>query len=594
MSSTGTAACSDLPRIGEDRSQKASQWFDRDLLDAISAPVCLCDGDGTIVRSNRRAEQLLGPGPHVVEFRQRTGDPGAAAADDAGVGAASGIGTSLQGRRLTIANAQGLRRTVSADGELLRDGQGHIVGTMWHLHGSGQLQPEQFELEHGRLEDFFHNAAVALHLVAADGTILRANQAELDLLGYDARDYVGRSITEFHDDPDTIADILRRLGAGERLDKYPARLRARNGDIVHVQITSNALFRDGKLVHTRCFTVDVSEQHAIQQALQKQVAREHELLDALPVALYTTDADGRVAFFNRAAVEFSGRTPELGSDYWCVTARLYEPDGTPLPHHRCPMAVALKEGRDVRGAEALAERPDGTRVPFMAFPSQLRDASGTVVGAVNMLVDISERKRAESEQRALIDELNHRVKNALAAVQAIAAQTLRSTPEPASFAANFERRVVALGRAHDLLTRRRWTGLGIGELIDSELAAEIGCPGRIQLEGPEITLPPRMALSLRLALHELADNARRHGALSAPAGRIRLHWSQASSASSGTLWLQWNEVNGPPVRPPGKRGFGVRFIEHSASAELGGAARFDFDPTGVSCRIEAPMGEAVP
>ncbi|WP_187775591.1 sensor histidine kinase [Luteimonas suaedae] len=589
-----TTVHADLPRIGEDPRKKAAQWFDRTLLDAIPAPICLCDIDGTIVRCNRRAEQLLGPEPGTVEFPEHAGAPGAAAMGDGGVEAALRAGIPMQGRRLTIRNAQGVCLTMLADSEALSDGDGRTLGAVLHLHDLGWLQREQLELEHDRLEDFFHNAAVALHLVAADGTILRANQAELDLLGYDVHDYVGRSITEFHDDPDAIADILRRLAAGQRLDKYPARLRARDGSIVHVQITSNASFRDGKLVNTRCFTVDVSEQHAAEQALLRQATREHELLDALPVALYTTDAEGRVTFFNRAAAAFSGRMPELGSDHWCVTARLYEPDGTPLPHHKCPMAVALKEGRDVRGAEALAERPDGTRVPFLAFPSQLRDAAGTVVGAVNMLVDISERKRAEAEQRVLIDELNHRVKNALAAVQAIAAQTLRSTPDPSLFAANFERRVIALGKAHDLLTRRRWTGLGIGELIDSELAAEIGHPGRIQLEGPEITLPPRVALSLRLVLHELADNARRHGALSTAEGWVRLRWSQTSAAHSGTLRLQWNEVNGPAVAPPEKRGFGIRFIEHSVGTELRGEARFDFDPTGLSCRVTVPMDDNAP
>jgi len=101
-----------------------------------------------------------------------------------------------------------------------------------------------------------------------------------------------------------------------------------------------------------------------------------ELLDALPAAIYTTDAAGRITSFNQAAVEFSGRTPEIGSDQWCVTWRLYWPDGRPMAHGECPMAIALKEDRPIRGGEAIAERPDGTRVPFMAYPTPLHDASG--------------------------------------------------------------------------------------------------------------------------------------------------------------------------------------------------------------------------
>jgi PAS domain S-box-containing protein len=126
-----------------------------------------------------------------------------------------------------------------------------------------------------------------------------------------------------------------------------------------------------------------------------------ELLDALPAAIYTTDAAGRLTYYNAAAVQLAGRRPKIGSDEWCVTWRLYWPDGTPLPHNECPMAVALKTGRPVRGVEAIAERPDGTLVPFMPFPTPLHDVSGNVVGAVNMLVDLTERSQAEQARQLL-------------------------------------------------------------------------------------------------------------------------------------------------------------------------------------------------
>jgi PAS domain S-box-containing protein len=124
---------------------------------------------------------------------------------------------------------------------------------------------------------------------------------------------------------------------------------------------------------------------------------QHALLHALPVAVYTTDAAGHITFYNEAAAALWGMRPTLNSDQWCGSWRMYRPDGTPLPHDQCPMAVALKERRDFTGneQEAIAERPDGTRIPFMAFPSLLRDAAGEVIGALNMFVDISERKRHE-------------------------------------------------------------------------------------------------------------------------------------------------------------------------------------------------------
>ena len=124
-----------------------------------------------------------------------------------------------------------------------------------------------------------------------------------------------------------------------------------------------------------------------------------QLLDALPVAVYTTDAAGLVTYFNQAAADLAGRRPALGTDEWCVTWKLHLPDGTPLAHSECPMAIALTENRSVRGVEAIAERPDGTRVPFMPFPTPLRDENGELVGAVNMLLDISEHKKAERRLR---------------------------------------------------------------------------------------------------------------------------------------------------------------------------------------------------
>ena len=138
--------------------------------------------------------------------------------------------------------------------------------------------------------------------------------------------------------------------------------------------------------------------------MQKKLAPEfpcRELLDALPAAIYTTDAAGRVTYYNSAAVQLAGRTPEIGNDEWCVTWRLYRPDGTPIPHDECPMAVALKTGRPVRGIEAVLERPDGTLVPFMPYPTPLHDAAGNVVGAVNMLVDLTERSNAEQARLLL-------------------------------------------------------------------------------------------------------------------------------------------------------------------------------------------------
>lgn len=427
------------------------------------------------------------------------------------------------------------------------------------------------------LEDFFENAAIGLHIVSADGTILRANKAELDLLGYAREDYVGRQIGEFHVDPPVLDTILGRLANGEKLDRHPARLRARDGAIKHVLITSNAQFRDGEFVSTRCFTIDVTDAKRAEAQTREWY---RQLLEALPAAVYTTDAAGRITYYNQAALDMAGRQPHLGTDEWCVTAQLFKPDGTPLPHDQCPMAISLKEQRQIRGAEATLERPDGTRVPFLAYPTPLRDEeTGEIIGAVNMLVDISERKRAEATQALLVKELNHRINNSLANVQALARLTLGRSKSPAAFMTGFMGRVRALARGHALLGDATWHGAGLETLIRDQLSGSAG-GYRLSTSGPTVMLEPEMALQIAMVLHELATNAERHGAFSVPSGRVDVRWG----VKDRVLQLAWSERGGPSATVPTTRGFGTMLIERSVQAH-GGEAQMSCNADGISWDI---------
>jgi len=169
---------------------------------------------------------------------------------------------------------------------------------------------------------------------------------------------------------------------------------------------------------------DITDRKRVEAALLESERRFREMVDALPVAVYTTDAEGRVTHFNPSAAEFAGRTPELGIDQWCVTWKLYYPDGRPLAREEAPMAVALKEMRPVRGQQAIAERPDGERRWFEPYPTPLFDATGRLSGAINMLLDITERKRAEEALREadrrkdeFLALLAHELRNPLAPIR---------------------------------------------------------------------------------------------------------------------------------------------------------------------------------
>jgi PAS domain S-box-containing protein len=336
----------------------------------------------------------------------------------------------------------------------------------------------------------------------------------------------------------------------------------------------------GRLTGGVACLVDVS-------GARERERRLSELLAVLPAAVYTTDAAGRITFYNQAAVDLWGHRPELGDGKWRGSWRLYWPDGTPMPHDQCPMAVTLRENRPVRDAEAIAERPDGTRVPFIPYPVPLRDASGAVNGAVNLLVDITQRKLAEETQKLLVGELNHRVKNTLAIVQAVAQQTLRFAPSPGDFVESFGGRLQALSRAHTLLTQTVWRGADLGALVREQLLLGAADDGRIACSGPDVLLDPQLALHLAMVLHELGTNARKHGALSVSEGRLSVSWA-VETTESRVLRLRWVEAGGPRVRATSARGFGTVLIEQSLKPH-GGTSRLLSEASGVTWEIDLPL-----
>lgn len=326
-----------------------------------------------------------------------------------------------------------------------------------------------------------------------------------------------------------------------------------------------------------------------QALLRERERRFRTLLDALPAAVYTTDADGRLTYFNNAAADLWGHRPTLGTTEWCGSWKLYFPDGTPMAHSECPMAVALKESRPLRGREAIAERPDGTRVPFLAAPTPLFDDAGKLVGAVNMLVDISERKRAEDQQALLVRELHHRVKNTLATVQAIMGSTARSAETIEEFTSALIGRIGSLARTHLLLSDEGGAA-DFGGILRKELDAfDNGSEGRIMLSGPPVELPSQLAVTLGMALHELTTNAARYGALSVPEGKVEVTWSVTIAAQGRRLDFEWSENGGPPVTSLQRKGFGSRLLDTVLPGQIQAKTSVDFRPEGVRVTCSVPL-----
>ena len=203
--------------------------------------------------------------------------------------------------------------------------------------------------------------------------------------------------------------------------------------------------------------------------------------------------------------------------------------------------------------------------------------------------EVKERRRVEERQTLLTRELDHRAKNALAVVQAALRLTPRDDAE--AFARAVEGRVSALSRAHTLLAEGRWDGAELGALAAGELAPFLAADAdgpRAELLGPPLSLSPGAAQALSMALHELATNAVKHGALSVPGGRVSLRWS--ADGAAGLLKLRWEETGGPPLAaPPSRRGFGSRVLEATLRVQLGGAVTRGWEPAGLVCEAALPL-----
>lgn len=445
----------------------------------------------------------------------------------------------------------------------------------------------------------------------------------------------------------------------------------------------------------------------LERALLRKDNLFHQVLEALPVAIYTTDRSGKITFYNRAAAELAGREPQIGVDEWCVTFRLFTPDGNPLPHEDCPMAVALKENRPIRNQEAIAQRPDGTLIPFLPFPTPLRDETGELIGAVNLLVDLSERRQAEEVRqhlsavessfdaivskdlngvikswnhgaerlfrypaseaigkpitmlipadrqdeevyildrirngervesyetvrrrkdgslvpvsltispvrdgagrivgaskiardisaakeseyriRALMREVNHRVKNQYAVILSMIRETNKRSRNPDAFERDVRERIMALSASHDLLVSDDWRGANVFELLLAQLKP-FGSEERISMSGPSVVLGPNAVQHLGIAFHELATNSAKYGVLAGVSGQIVVAWG-IETAETKLFRLTWSETVHSKIEKVAHSGFGTVVLTRVAPQAMGGTGWIQHHPNGLVWTLEAP------
>ncbi|WP_437966506.1 AAA family ATPase [Sorangium sp. So ce260] len=327
-----------------------------------------------------------------------------------------------------------------------------------------------------------------------------------------------------------------------------------------------------------------AERERAELALREREARIRRLVDSNIIGIAFWDLDGRIIDANDAFLSMLGHgRQEL------VAEKIHWSASTPPEFHAITQR-ALDEIRSTGQFQPFEKeffRKDGSRVPVLLGGARFEGSDNQGVAFV---LDVSERKQAEKRQKLLLNELNHRVKNTLAIVQAIAVQTLRMADSPGAFTEAFLARLLALSQTHNLLNETAWQGASLRGIVCAELAPHACCEtDRVRVAGEDVRLRPEAAVTLGMAIHELATNAAKYGALSRPSGRVAVTWDASAQAHEPLLRLEWQETNGPPVRPPRRRGFGSRLIERDLQRQLASEVRLDFLPEGVRCVMHLPL-----
>jgi PAS domain S-box-containing protein len=328
---------------------------------------------------------------------------------------------------------------------------------------------------------------------------------------------------------------------------------------------------------------DVTRLRAAAEASRESAQRLDLAVSAHRIGIFDWDVQtGRVHWTRQEEELFGVPAGSFGGDISDWAARVHPDDLVPMNE---AMRSAMAERRDHLDFAFRIVRSDAELRWIEGSSRFLYAEDGTPLRMVGTNIDATERRRGEEHQRLLVNELNHRVKNTLAIIQGIAQQTFRGSDVPTERREAFEGRLSALSAAHNLLTRENWETASIRELVEAAVDPYRGGDGRVTLDGPDVRLAPRTAVSLALAIHELGTNAAKYGALSGPAGSVSVRWH----AAEGRLGLVWSESGGPPVAPPAGRGFGTRMIERALAAELGGEAVIDFRPEGLVCTVGASL-----
>ncbi|GAA4034575.1 hypothetical protein GCM10022281_13400 [Sphingomonas rosea] len=441
-------------------------------------------------------------------------------------------------------------------------------------------------------EDRFRNIAdhtpVMLWMTDESGYCIYLNRTWYEFTGQEQGKGEGFGWLDAIHEDDRPGTERAFLAANESQARYEADFRLRRADGTYRWCIDAAAPRfdgTGRYLGYVGSLIDVDERREAVERVRQSEEQLRAVIDQMPVGVSIARvSDGEIVNYNQAMEEILGhKALPVGTTEYDQYGGIDE-TGAPLALESYPLYRAV-QGETVTDQELRYRRPDGHVVNLLANAAPIIDHDRQAKIAVVAIQDITQRKAADAHQQLLINELSHRAKNLLAIIQSIAQQSFRGDdPTPAQLA-RFEGRLGALSAAHGILTQEKWEAVPLRRLICDTFTAVRSDDERFRMDGPDLLLPPKVAVSLAMAVHELATNALKYGSLSSETGTVDIRWRK----DDGRLHLDWKEHGGPPVTAPSRRGFGSRMIERGLSAELGGSVVIRFEPSGVRCIVDAPM-----
>lgn len=481
-------------------------------------------------------------------------------------------------------------RTLDLIYQPLRDWRGAVTGIF--VEGIDITDRVEAERAQKASELQFRAFAESMpnHVWAAspDGQLIWVNSRTQDYSGVSPERLCGEGwVAIVHPDDllETEARWMRSLETGETYERE-FRLRQYDG-AWRWHLARAALIRDpeGRPLRWVGTNTDIEDQKRSEQALRDSELRLRLSQEAAGIAALEVDIGSGEVRGSEALWPLWGLPPAESAPI-SVLEDLVVPEDIPLRSseetRRDGTASTSVEYR-IRRADTGEERWVARHIEFV------HDEAGTPVKMFGVMRDITATKQAEIRQQMLTHELEHRIKNILATVSAIASQTLRDT-DLVTARAVFDQRLQALGRAHDILNRTRWTAASLEAVVLAALAP-FPCD-RVEIAGPDLPIGPRRALSLALAVNELATNALKYGAFSQDGGRVTIGWWRSETSAGPQLTLTWREMGGPLVVEPQRRGFGRFLLERVLAADFNGEVRINFSPDGVMCHLTAPWPAA--